>query len=307
MFCRMCGSQLGEGEKFCSNCGAPVGETTAAPAVPEVPVAPVTPPAPVAPAAVAPVAGNPLLSARTSPLYLAAVICLSVAAVFQLINVFTTMSALVSYGNYYVSDASVKSAMIGFTLSALAGLTITAILLIGLWMVYASGVGQGKDANLTRGLKLVRGGVLAQMIYMIVILALVVLVALVMILMAQDIAASYYDYYNYREASGAVAAVGVVMLLLAAGMGALMIVFYLKARTALGHALAAAQTGTATGAPSMFVIVMCFVIAGLTVLLLLANGSAGGGIAVISNLASIAANILFGIVALQYRNQVLAS
>lgn len=305
MFCRMCGSQMGEGEKFCSNCGAPVSETTTAPAAPEVPVTPVAAPVPAAP-----VAGNPLLNARSSPLYLAAVICLSVAAAFQLINVFTTFSALFSYGDYYMSDASVSGAMIGFTLSALAGLTITAILLIGLWMVYASGVGQGKEANLVKGLKLVRGGVLAQMIYTIVILALVILLALVVVIMAQDIAASYYHYYSYREASGAVAAVGVIMMLLAAGTGALMIVFYLKARTALSHALAAAQTGTATGVPSMFVIVMCFVIAGFTVLFLLANltnGSAGGGIAVVGNLASIAADILFGIVALQYRNQVLAS
>lgn len=314
MFCRMCGSRLGEDEKFCSNCGAPAGET---PVAPEVPAAPVTPPAPVAPVAPAPVApmapvvGNPLRNARSSPLYLAAVICLSVAAAFQLINVFITFSALLSYGDYYMSDASVSGAQAGFILSALGGLTITAIILTGLWMVYASGVGQGGASSLTRGLKLLRGGVLAQMIYMIVILALVILLALVVVIMAQDIAASYYHYYSYREASsGAVAAVGVIVLLLAAGMGALMIVFYLKARTALGHALAAAQTGTVTGAPSMFVIVMCFVIAGLTVLLLLtnlANGSTGGGAAVISNLASIAADILFGIVALQYRNQVLAS
>lgn len=318
MFCRMCGSQMGEDEKFCSNCGAPASETPAAPVAPEVPVTPVAAPAPVAPVApapVAPVAGNPLLKARSNPLYLAAVICLSVAAVFQLINVFTTLSALFSYWNdsyYYMSEASANGAMVGATVSALGALTITAIILAGLWMVYASGVGQGKATSLTRGLKLVRGGVLAQMIYMIVILALVALVVLVMIIMGGSMSAydfdDYYYSYSYREAGGVIAAVGVVFLLILAGVGALMIVFYVKARTALGHALAEAQTGKATGAPSMFVPVMCFIIAGCTVLLLLANNSsAGGGIAVVSNLATIAANILFGVVALQYRNQVLAS
>lgn len=316
MFCRMCGSQMGEDEKFCSNCGAPASETPAAPAAPEVPVTPVAAPAPVAPVApapVAPVAGNPLLKARSNPLYLAAVICLSVAAVFQLINVFTTLSALFSYWNdsyYYVSEASTTGAMVGATVSALGALTITAIILIGLWMVYASGVGQGKATSLTRGLKLVRGGVLAQMIYMIVILALVALVVLVMIIMGGNMSAYDFDdyyYYDYREVGGVIAAVGVVILLILAGVGALMIVFYVKARTAVGYALAEAQTGKATGAPSMFVPVMCFIIAGCTVLVMLANGSAGGGVAVISNLATIAADILFGIVALQYRNQVLAS
>lgn len=315
MFCRMCGSQMGEDEKFCSNCGAPAGETTTAPAAPEVPVTPVAAPvpvAPVAPAPVAPVAGNPLLKARSNPLYLAAVICLSVAAAFQLIGVFTTMSMLAAYWDdfYYMSEASANGAMIGFALSALAGVTITAIILIGLWMVYASGVGQGKAAGLTRGLKLLRGGVLAQMIYTIVILALAALVILVAVIMGSSMSVYDFDdyYYGYgsRAAGGAIAAVGVMILLLLAGMGALMIVFYVKARTALGHALAEAQTGKATGAPSMFVIVMCFIIAGCMVLLMLTNNFSNG-LGIINNLATIAANILFGVVALQYRNQVLAS
>lgn len=316
MFCRMCGSQMGEDEKFCSNCGAPASETPAAPTVPEVPVTPVAAPAPVVPAPAAPAAGNPLLNARSNPLYLAAVICMSVMAAFSLFNVITTLGVMFSYLNnsyYYSSDASAAGMVIGATVSALGALTITAIILAGLWLVYASGVGQRKEANLTRGLKLVRGGMLAQMIYMIVILALAALLILVAVIMGSGMGAydfdDYYYGYGYRAAGSTMAAMGVVLLLLLAGVGALMIVFYVKVRTALGHALAAAQTGTATGVPSMFLIVMCFVIAGCTLLSILSvlSGGLSSALGVISSLCSAAASILFGIVALQYRNQVLAS
>lgn len=308
MFCKQCGTEIGPNDKFCPGCGAIVA-------------------APAPAADLQPAPSNPLLAASRSPLFLIAVICASVVALLQVINLFSvvnTMGVYIDYVRWMGGDQNV-SAILNATqvltvIFTLCGLVITAITLIGLWMTYASGVSQGKETLLTRGLKLVKGSVLAEMIYMIVMLALLAF-GLLMLALASGIMDSAYsgygydyyydsDYYAVRAAASVLKTVSVVGLLLVAVIGALMVVFYLKARKAVGYALTMAQTGVVVGTPSMYLIVMCFVIGGLSVfsvLLGLAYSVDLGVMSLLTSLAAAAESILFGVVAAQYRSKVLAA
>lgn len=311
VFCKQCGTQLSQNDKFCPGCGAPV----AAPAPEAAPVG-----------LVAPAPDNPLLAQRTNPLFLAAVICESVVAVFTLINLFLALGSLGHMGDVYMSmtdlDRASEALFSGMLdsmsaimiVTVLGSLTITAVILTGLWMTYASGLGQGKDSTLVRGLKLVRGGVLAEMIYMIVGLSLLALASLFLIGVGNVMNAAYDSYgsYAYRPSNyaegkavaGLLNIVGLVLLLFAVVAGVLMVIFYVKARRAVGFALGAAQTGKVTGVPALYLAVMCFVIGGFSLLSLLLGAS--NALSAVSTLVSAAGYILFGVVAVQYRSRAAA-
>ncbi len=311
MFCRKCGAQMGGDEKFCPNCGTPVD------APPVVPTPTPVPPTP-APAPVAPVERNPL-DLRSHPLFLVAVICASVVALFQIVGMFTSMGALSAMGDSLdmlnMGEMTDMLSGVGAVsiLISLGALAITAVVLTGLWMTYASGLGEGDGPMLNRGLKLVRGGLMAEMIYMIVLLSILAICFLMFAIMGGSMSGgSYYDYfdydyYDYKAATGAITAAGIIGLLLVAGIGTLMVIFYVKARQGVSCALTTAETGRITGAVSMFVPVMCFVVAGLGLLGVLMSGSAMGVLAVLNTLVDGAAYILFGIVAVQYRSRALAA
>ncbi len=318
MFCRKCGAQMGGDEKFCPNCGTPVEAAPAVPTPTPVAPAPAPAPAPVAPASAAPAARGPL-DLRSHPLFLVAVICASVVALFQVIGMFTSVGSLSEMSDAMdmmgMGDMSgvLSGAGAVSILIALGTLAITAVVLTGLWMTYASGLGEGDGPMLNRGLKLVRGGLMAEMIYMIVLLSILAICFLMFAIMGGSMSgASYYDYfdydyYDYKAASGALTAAGIIGLLVVAAIGTLMVIFYVKARQGVSYALTTAETGKVTGAISMFVPVMCFVLAGLALLGVLMSGSAMGVLSVLNTLVDCAAYILFGIVAVQYRSRALAA
>lgn len=301
MFCKKCGTQLGQNDRFCPGCGASTAEAPAAYA--------------------APALGDPLLAQRRNPLFLAAVICESAMAVFTLINLFAVLGSFGMVGSYMsvmgvdrdvarMTSSMIDTMSIFVTVAVLGSLAIMAVILTGLWMTYASGLSRGKPSTLVRGLKLVRGGVLAEMVYMIVGLSLMALGCLLLVSVGGMMNASYdsYTYYpHYAEgkaAAGLLTTMGLVILLFVAVLGVLMVIFYVKARRTVGFALDTAQTGKVTGLPSMYLAVMCFIIGGFS-LLSLFLGSAQV-LNVISTLVSAASYILFGIVALQYRSKAAA-
>lgn len=302
MFCKKCGTQLGQDDRFCPGCGAPTAEAPAA----------YTAPAP----------GNPLLAQRSNPLFLAAVICESAMAVFTLINLFVVLSSFGMVGSYMsvmgvdrdvarMTSSMIDTMSIFVTVAVLGSLAIMAVILTGLWMTYASGLSRGKPSTLVRGLKLVRGGVLAEMVYMIVGLSLMALGCLLLISVGGMMNASYDSYMYYpsdyaegKAAAGLLTTMGLVILLFVAVLGVLMVIFYVKARRTVGFALDTAQTGKVTGLPSMYMAVMCFILGGFS-LLSLFLGSAHV-LSVISTLVGAASYILFGIVALQYRSKAAA-
>lgn len=307
MFCKHCGTQLGENDKFCPGCGAPMAD-----------------PAPAGPSYIAPDPGNPLLAAGRSPLFLVAVICASVVTLFQFISLFITVSAMGSYMDYVNwaysgMDASMTNTTLTFTVFFVSvALVMSVLLLIGLWMTYVSGA-QDKVSGLVRGLKLVRGTLMAQMIYMIVMLALLAFALLMLALMGgfmgAAVSGSYdyyswsdYDYYGARVAANIITMLAVVGLVIILVVGVLAVLFYLKARKAVGCAIATAQTGQMAGAPSMYLIVMCFIVGALSILsaaVSLASMAEMTVLPVLSALAAAAQAILFGAVALSWRNKVL--
>lgn len=272
MFCKKCGAQMDDGATTCPSCGASTEEKT--------------------PAA----AGGPVEKARANPLFLAAVICMSVVALFQFISLFQGGQAA-----SVLSSVGAGGAGAVVILVSLIALAITVVMLVGLWFVYVSGLNPANAPMLGKGLHLVSIGVLAQMIYMIVVLALLALFLLIAAISGGAVAGQYSS-----DAGGAVAAVGVVGFLLVVAIGVLMVFFYLKAREAVKLAESTVATGALTGVPVMFLPVMCFVIGGLNLVTMFIGGLSGGALTVLSNLASIGSYILFGIVALQYRNENLA-
>ena len=272
MFCKKCGAQMDDSAKVCPSCGA---STEAK--------------APV-------VAGGPVEKARANPLFLAAVICLSVVALFQLVGVFQgggQMGSVLDMAGMGGVNALVM-------LIGLISLAITVVILVGLWFVYVSGLNSAQAPLLAMGLHLTNIGVLAEMIYMIVALGFAALIMLIVAIGGGSLVGQYSS-----DAAGAVAAVGIVGLLIVGGIGALMVIFYLKARAAVQMAESTVAAGKLTGVPVMFVPVMCFVLGGLELVAALMSG--GNALALLNGLASTGAYILFGIVALQYRNENMAA
>ncbi len=293
MFCKKCGAAVNEGETACPVCGASVCE----------------PPPPV-PAPAAPVARDPLSATRSGSLFLAAVICLSVMLLFRIVDIFTTLGAL----DHYLDrldlgevNAMLTGARVGAVLGAVGDLAIAVVILAGLWMMYAAG--EDRPGELTRGLKLVRGGILVDMVVMIAGMAMLAVFLLSMViagtttvflgagLTGGSLAGLEEEFLTV--AGLAFAALG--LLLLAVGAAIAKTVFYLKARAALGRALTAAQGGESAGGLGLYVPVMCFILAGWTSLLVLL-GVTTGLLPILNAFVESAAYILFGLVALQYRD-----
>ncbi len=307
MFCKHCGTQLGDNDRFCPGCGAPM-----------------TDPAPASPSYIAPDPGNPLLAAGRSPLFLVAVICASVVTLLQFISLFFAYNTMNDYIDYTMWRQGDWEAAAGLNMVqtltvvlTLGALVMSVLLLIGLWMTYVSGA-QGKTSGLVRGLKLVRGTLMAQMVYVIVMLALLAFMMLMLALVGGFMGAAtsgydyYYDYDRYaaRAAAGMVTMLAVVGLVIILAIGVLMVLFYLKARKAVGYAIATAQTGEISGAPSMYLIVMCFIIGALSILYMVVSVTVPSELMVLTilnYLFSAAHSILFGAVALSWRNKVLAA
>ncbi len=286
--------------RFCPGCGAPAGaEPTAGAPVPAVGA-----PFP---------AGETLLSQRTSPLFLAALICRSVTMALSLFYLFFLLVALGMASGYiddrYLSrwEAEMLSGLgVVLVLCVLGTVAIAGVILTGLWMVYASGRSVGREAALVQGLKLVRGGLLAQMIYMFVGLVIAAGVGLLMAFGGGAVAlfstGDSYDHNMTVAVGGVLLIVGLVVLLVTVAEGALMAIFYVKARRAVGYALDAAQTGRLTGVPALYLVVMCFALAGFTLLSLGWVGGTGGVLAVVAALVTVADSVLFGALALRCRN-----
>lgn len=276
MFCKNCGAEMADTDKVCAGCGAPVEE---APAPAQVKTPPV---------------GGPLESVRANPLYLAAVICMSVVAFFQLIGMLQGAGTGAMFAQLGADSLGAVTVLL-----SLVALAITGVIVAGLWLCWVSGLDGSKAHLMTLGLKLLWPGILAQLIYMGVVMGL----AEIVLLIGAIGVGSYADYgYGYGSVASAATGVMVVTFILVAAVLALMIVYYLKVLKVLKDAQASDATGKLVGVPSMFVVVVTFVLAGCQLLTLLTSGFAGG-LNVLNSLAGIGANVLFGIVMLQFRNE----
>ncbi len=282
MFCKKCGKEVADGTEFCPYCGTVL--TGGAPARP---------------------AGGPLESVRANPLFFAAVICMSVVAFFQLIGLIqggagmaSSLGALTSLGMNGI--ANTMGAV--YVLVALVELAIVGVILAGLWMTWASGLDAGKAPLMAKGLKLIGGGLMANLIYSAVAIGL----ALLVILLGMIGVGSMGGSYDFPLPEGFLGGMVLVFILLAAVL-VLMVFFYLHAIKTVKQAQAAVETGYLAEQPSMFLVVVTFVVAGCTLLRMLFGGFGGGAVSVLNDLANIGAYVLFGLVMLQMRGVSLGS
>lgn len=288
MFCKNCGAEMADTDKVCANCGTPASESPApAPTPAPAPVRVKTPPV-----------GGPLEPARANPLYLAAVICMSVVAFFQLISMIQGAGA-----SDMLAQLGMGSLGTVMVLVSLVALAITGVIVAGLWLCWVSGLDGTKAHLMTLGLKMIWAGALAQLIYMGIFLGLADIVLLIGAIAGGSYANSW-ESQLYGHSSYASSATGVLILafILVAAILALMIVYYIKVLKTVKDAQTSVATGKLAGVPSMFVAVLTFVVAGFQLLVLLFGGL-GNAMSALNSLASIGANVLFGIVMIQFRNQ----
>lgn len=295
MFCKQCGKEVADGTAFCPGCGASLGDAPAPAPAPAAPVRVKTPPV-----------GGPLEPARANPLFFAAIICMSVVAFFQLISMVqgaSSMGQLSDMLSMVGADSIGSGLSTVFILVALVMLTITGLIVAGLWLAWVSGLDGTKAKLMGTGLKLIWAGMLTQLIFYAIVLGLADIIILIGAIAGGSLTgrASHYGYYS-SEASAAVGALFLIFVLVAAIL-ALVIIYHIKVLKTVKQAQISNATGKLTGLPSMFVAVMTFIIAGLALLGLVFGGFAGGVVSVLNSLASIGANVLFGIVIIQFRGQ----
>ena len=331
MFCPHCGTPYEAPASFCVKCGAhltapapvpqpepvavaqteaqpqPVVQPVAQPAVQPAAQPAVQPPFPPVSAPVVP--GEPPavdLARRTaaSPLFLIAVICLTVSAVLSVITSLFAGSSMELFGELmaeFSGDAEMEalfsefsSAMSGGMIAGtLIGMIPTILILIGLWMVYASAANRQQFLNL-QGLALVKGAVVTELVVMAVGMGLVLLVMVLLLIVALVGGAE-----AVLDSDAAVAAIGsvviVLLILLLVGLLVLYIVYYRKTLKSIDAALNTVRTGLPNSKVSIFVAVMCFI------------GAAGVlGSPSLATLASSAAQVLFGVILIQYRDRMRA-
>lgn len=251
MLCKQCGRELAPDERVCPQCGTAVEET-------------------------APGAG-PLECVRSSPIFLAAVICLSVSVLFQLLGVFDGGMALVN----------------------LVLLAVSGVILAGLWLVWCSGL-DGKAHLMETGLRLLDGGTLAQLILMAVGFGLADLATLV-IAVVGGAGGLEHALEAAGLGSGLSNALGMGMLvvfLVLAAATVVMVLYSLFSWRSVKLARASQAAGRLVGQPSLYVAVVSFVFAAFSLVTLVAGGGN-----VIQSLAGIGAQVLFGLVILKLREQ----
>ena len=252
MLCKQCGKELDPGERVCSQCGKTVEE--AAPGV------------------------GPLERVRSSPIFLAAVICMSVNVLFQLFGAFDGGMA---------------------TLASLIVVAISGVMLAGLWLVWCSGL-DGKAHLMDTGLSLLQGGTLVQLILMAVCFGIADLAVLVVAVVG-GAGGLEHALEAAGLGSGLSNAFGMGMLvvfLVMVAATAVMVLYSLFSWRSVKMARASQAAGRLVGQPSLYVAVVSFVFAAFSLVTLVAGGGN-----VVQSLAGIGAQVLFGLVILQLREQ----
>ena len=292
MLCTRCGKEIAPGNAFCTGCGAPA-PTSAGGAFHSPTVAPAQAPTP---AQRKPLSGaGPLEPARSNPLFLIAIICLTVTAVFQLITLIQGITAIDQFGDVLeMFGVSSLGDMLGeaTTVIAVVLLLITWMMVAGLWMTWASGPRGDKRQLMSSGLQLIRASLLIQVIPLILLT--------VFVFLSVPLVAIINRPVGPQSSSRSEVDMGALTLFLVGLVLALVVFYFLTALRAVKMARIANVTGRLPGMPSLLLAVVSFFF-GVVYLLRLPGAGESGMTNVIEILANTGANLLFCFVIVMFR------
>ena len=306
MFCPNCGTTHDEHSVFCIQCGSRLCAEPPQPAQQPVPSeAAVQPPySPVPSGGPASVPVHPVIGEvrrlASSPLFLVAVIALTASAVLQVFSaalgggMAEWMSELMAELDMDMPVMMASGLTASSVVGTLAGMIPQILVIIGLWITYASAADRRTPFMKSSGLSLVKGAVMAEMIVAMVILGLCVL-AMILLMVLGAVGQSVEDIsYTADEemALGMVTVVAGILLVILGGVIAFLAVYYAKIIKSVKAAVNTLNTGVPSSKVSVFVAVMCFI------------GAAGNVFSVsLASLAAGVAQVLFGVLLIQYRDR----
>ena len=339
MYCPICGYENPDGASFCQNCGGalPSADDAQNVVLPEPEQeAQVYQPAPEpqtqnyeapaqplysAPAYHAAEPVHPVLkiirSVGSSGAFLTAAILYSAAVLFSFISSLVNSSSIMRVtinlpGGYDYGD--VLRASRGATIAgAFISLIPTALIAIGLWLVYSP--------FSTAGLTMIKVIVIIALVA-VCVAAVVLLIALLFVsIRGSDLSSlindamiqeGIYDMYgNYSGAiSGSIGALTATALIFAfillAGVLTLVIFYFVKILKTINTVKRSANTLTASDRVSPFVAVMLFIFGGISGIASLGTLASGAILSGITSALSATVCIIFGVLIFKYRNQMRA-
>lgn len=345
MFCPNCGTESPDGSAFCQECGAkldaPMPEkTTSEPENIEAP-APVQPeyqtpvqpqhqetyqpqyqPAPAYTPYQAPSTGNTVLATIrkcfSSPLFLTATILMTIGAIASLItNILYAGSNYVTINTgrevYRISAGGMSSSYI---IGIIIGMAPSILIVVGLWITYATARKQGDAPFTTAGLTMIKVIAIISMVFLGIGFIAIIIAMFIGGSMYEsildglsnsgygDILGSYGYNYGFDYRSVATSAI-IIALVLIAVVFALVFLYLIKLVTSINTVKRSATTFVPSDKVSGFVAVMMYiigVIGAIAAIAIMATGSTGSILLGLTALVSSIASILFGAFIFKYKN-----
>lgn len=303
MFCPQCGQPYAEGMSFCEHCGA----TLPPPAAPGVAPQAGMPGQPLPAQRSGPVSVLELLRRlATSPLYLTGAIAYTCFILFNLVSATSGstlerlmdqyLSLLFRYGNMGMGELgealdqlnSVMPLMRGATLgTALVGQIPAILIVVGLWMLFASAKNRSGEPLKATGLTIIK----VITIINLVVVSLAALLVVVVLFLVMAALASYED---------AIVPAFLAVIVLVAAIFALAILFYVKLATTIHTMQTSIRTGTPSDRVSAYVAVIA-ILGGVGSLMSILG--AGGVSGMLAMLGAAVAAFCYGIFLFRYRKE----
>lgn len=297
-YCTKCGAPVDDAAVFCTACGSAMeASPAAAPAAPAAPAYTAPTYAPAAAynntAAVAgPTDGRGILAKSSAGvMFLVAVIAQTAAAALSLINGFIPESKWQSSSSY-----------VGGIIGTLLAQTVPVIMCVMLWLLWAKARKATADSPLSSGpISTLKVCSILQLVGNALLGLLFILCGVLCFaggsFLEEILGDMLYDLdFSYGYAKSLFAFVGVLLLLIGIGYIAITVCYWLFTMKMCNAAIDSVRTNEVPAYISMFVPIWNFVGAGFMLLTLFS-----GAMTTLIGLCTITANVMFGIVILQYR------
>lgn len=297
MLCSKCGTMNSEEAAFCKNCGVSLiaEEVQTTDTVEEI-------------------TENPVISIikkiASSGLFMAGAICLSVYAFLQFISALSSnfmikyIELMTNFALIDVQDPTAEATRnafnalgTGITSISLIGIIPIALIVAGVWYFFSAAKKEG-NVN-TKGLKLIKGALIYEIVMLSVVSGIVLLLMLVLIAVLGSNVAFLGQTFDFSQFAGAEAlSTGIIIslvsfvLVIVAASFVINLITYVKALKTVKSVNEALSSGAFIGNVSMYLIIMLFIMGAINALSFSLTGLSSG-----------AAYIIFGICLNQLREE----